>query len=172
MGKGSAKQEVHQYFLSIHYGICHGPVVFKSLKTTDDKVIWQGSISEQTYVDVNMPNLFGGELEEGGLAGRIYFLPGKADQVMPAHIASKWGLTPTTCPGFRGVASLFFTGVPSTPYAANNWVKQAASVIGGQPPVAGGFYWSSNNPIIQGVKVEVESIFTGLSETYARIPLL
>lgn len=159
MGKGAAaKQEVTEYRMSVHYGVCRGPVRFKKI-TIADKVIWEGDIGDQTFVDVSLPNLFGGPTKEGGVAGRIYFLPGKDNQVMPAELASRYGLTPATCPAYRGIASLFFVGSPSSlglPY-------------GSLAARSGGFYWTANSPFIQAVQVTVEAEHTGLNATNNKI---
>lgn len=160
MGKGAAaKQEVTEYRMSLHYGVCKGPVTFKKISIGEDKVIWEGSIDEVTYVDVNLPSLFGGPTKEGGVAGRIWFLPGKPNQVMPAELASRYGLTPANCPAYRGIASVFFVGSPSS----------LGLPFGSYGANAGGFYWTANSPFIQAVQVEVEAVHTGLNATNHKI---
>lgn len=79
-----------------------------------------------TAIRINRPDLFGGNEKEGGAVGEAYWLPGREDQVMPAHIASRYGLTPSTMVGYRGLASVFFSA-------------------GG---ARGGFLWSQNNPYL------------------------
>jgi hypothetical protein len=175
-GKGGAgKVRVNEYYLSIHYGVCHGPVIFKSIKYKD-KVIWQGSQSTPGYADVHLPDLMGGPTQEGGVSGRIYFLPGNATQVAPAALAAKLGLTPETCPAFRGVASLFFTGGAFQMFDNRSYLIDAADGLSPQMHAyynglnsQPGFYWTANNPFLEGVKVEAECVFTQLGETHAVI---
>ena len=162
-GSGSSQQEVNEYRMSIHYGVCHGPVTFKRILIDEDKVIWEGSQSEVGYVDVDLPNLFGGPKKEGGVGGRIYFLPGKDDQVMPADLAIRLGLTPETCPALRGVASVFFVGGPAT-FAIGSY--NTGLQVSGQ---GGGFYWTANSPFIRPLRFDVESVETGLSVSGATI---
>lgn len=165
MGKGAAaKMEVNEYRMSVHYGVCHGPVVFKKITIGDDrKVIWEGSVSDVSYVDVNLPNLFGGPKKEGGVAGRIWFLPGKPDQVMPAELAARVGLTPATCPAYRGLASVWFVA-SGISLAINNGLLSTIDGIAdlGFTNPGGGFYWTANSPFIQAVAVEVEAVHNTL----------
>lgn len=149
MGKGSSKQqqEVNDYRMSLHYGICSGPVALREIKI-DDKTVWTGRMADAGPIYINDPTLFGGPTKEGGVSGVAYFLPGKPDQVLPTGLAQRFGLTATTCPAFRGVASIFFVGSVEQP---------------------GGFLWSSNTPFIRPVKVKVERAPIGLDPTAAML---
>lgn len=159
MGKSKPKQEVTQYRMSIHYGVCAGPVdaIFEVL--VQEKSAWSGSAAVEIELDIKKEKLFGGIKKEGGLSGSMYFLPGDSEQFMPARLASKFtvpdGLggtmtgTPDTMPAYRGLTSVFFT-----------------ERAGASRP---GFYWTANNPYLQGAWITVGRGSVGLDDSIARI---
>lgn len=111
MGKKAAgKQQVTEFSMSIHMGICHGPVDAITGLFVGEKLAWEGEVTDEAGVYVNAPSLFGGPTDGGGVGGVMYYLPGGRDQVMPEALAQRLGLTSATCPAFRGVASVFFVG--------------------------------------------------------------
>lgn len=131
MGSKKPKMEVVQYYMSIHYGICSGPVDEIRALIVDKKEAWKGSLSAQTDIAINQANLFGGIKKEGGAVGTATFLPGLASQLMPSNLAAKLGLTTDTCPAYRGISSIFFHG------GSGNR----------------GFYWRANSPYLPGAWV-------------------
>lgn len=111
MGKGSAKTEVTEYYMSIHQGICGGGELDAIMEIQiGEKIAWSGEVTQETAIQVNAPELFGGVKKEGGAIGIAYYLPGGENQVMPTALAARFGLTSQTCPGFRGFPSIFFVG--------------------------------------------------------------
>ena len=130
-GKKGGKMKVADYYMSLHYGIAAGPLDEIRAVLVNDKEAWKGSLSDYAEVSINKPDLFGGPKKEGGLRGRMTYLPGNAGQVMPEFLANKLGLTSDTCPAYRGISSLFFTG---------NGNRD-------------GFYWTTNSPYIGGTHV-------------------
>lgn len=100
------------YFISLHYGICHGPVdelvdlVVKEKNVFDKD---QSYISEANF-EIDKPDLFGGSLREGGLVGQVHWLPGTSDQDCPPALAERLGDTPERLPGFRDLATIFLYG--------------------------------------------------------------
>jgi len=153
MGKGSAKQEVVDYYLSIHYGIgvtldsIHGIYV-------GEKVAWEGDVYEPSAITISKPELFGGNEKEGGVEGNAYFLPGRPDQVLPEHLAQRLGRTTATAPGYRAIGSLWFYG------------KQG--LIGSQASYAG-FKWSSNNPYLKDIWMKVRRAPKGLNDALSEM---
>lgn len=110
MGKSSAKQIVDDYSMSIHLGICWGPIDAITGLFVGEKIAWVGNVSTEAAIYVNAPSLFGGPKSEGGIGGVMYYLPGGRDQVMPESLASRYGMSSASSPGYRGVASVFFIG--------------------------------------------------------------
>lgn len=137
MGKGKPKQQVTEFFLSQHFGICIGiPDELLDIRV-EEKVAWSGSATNEQDISINRDDLFGGIKKEGGVVGKARFYPGKPDQVLTDFHAQKLGRPDgASTPGFRGFASLFFTA------ASGN----------------GGFYWRANQPIIPPPDVLIKRI--------------
>lgn len=137
---GSKKKpsiEVPKYYLGLHIGFCHGPVdAFKEIYI-DKKLAWEGSVGTEIEVVVDKQELFGGIRKEGGVFGSVMFLPGKITQLLPEGLAKRLGRTTATTPGFRRIASLWFSdGVDNNE----------------------GFYWRANQPSIPPVAATVTVI--------------
>jgi hypothetical protein len=137
--KSSQKQQVYDYLLSMHIGICHGPVDAIEKIYIGEKEAYSSTVTASSEATVNLPELFGGVAKEGGVAGKISFLFGEATQVLSSALAAKLGGTPATIPGFRGITSLFFSG---TTFA--------------------GFKWGTNSSFIKPVSVRVRRSSPGL----------
>lgn len=139
MGKkgGKPKIEVTEYFLSQHFGICMGQPDALQKIIIDEKEAWTGDQTEAGDISINAPELFGGIKREGGAIGIARFLPGAADQLLTDALAQKLGrINAAETPGFRGFASLFFSG----------------SITGR------GFYWRANSPFLPGVWTKLQRI--------------
>lgn len=145
MGKSKPKMEVVEYYMSIHYGICAGPIDEIRGIVVDKKEAWSGSMTAQAVIPINKPELFGGVKKEGGAIGSATYLPGGADQVMPEGLASKLRLTSATCPAYRGISSIFFAGSTR------------------------GFYWRANSPYLPGTWIVARRRPRGLSSNIAMI---
>lgn len=114
MGKSAkGEQPVTEYLMSMHVGL-GVPVDAILAISVGEKIAWQGNVTAEGQFRINNRNLFGGIKKEGGVAGNVYFLPGGPDQVMPEALAKRLRLTSATCPGFRGISSLFFIGDPAS----------------------------------------------------------
>jgi hypothetical protein len=171
MGKSSsAKAEVTEYRMSIHFGVA---LKLDSVNKVlvDEKVAWSGTASANTTLSINRPDLFGGEKKEGGLVGSIDVLLGANDQVLPASAASRYGLTASDCPAFRGLTTLMFRGSGQvTTGEFNNWDEFTGEWNGNIGD--NGFIWKHNTPLI-AQKVEVEGTCApkaaALNQAYAMI---
>jgi len=169
MGKSKPKMEVTEYYMSEHLGICNGPIDALLGITVREKSAWTGFLSDPGDIAISKPDFFGGVKKEGGLGGVVTYLPGRSDQVLPDNLAVKLGRTSgEDCPGFRGLASLFFTGTGAStspsPYPFPlPWTT--STVSGGA-----GFYWTANSPYLPGVWATVLRAPVGLNPAYALIP--
>lgn len=134
-GSSSPKQKVTEYNMSIHFGICQGPVDYLYRIRVNEKDAWLGSETDQTTLLINNKSLFGGVKKEGGVAGEVHYQKGDFVQKISAKLASKLGLTPDDAPGYRGIATAFFTDSSATALP--------------------GFYWSANQPYIPPVDFQV-----------------
>lgn len=147
--KGS-KQQFTDYYMSVHLGACIGPVDEFTGLYVGEKAVWEGSITAQGDLWINEPELFGGQEKEGGLSGVVHFMPGNATQTMPEYLAAKFGLTTATCPGFRGLTNLFFSGG-----AAIGWIP--------------GFLWGTNSPYLKTIWGRFRRAPRGLAPNKASI---
>lgn len=156
--------------MSMHVAVGHALDAITEIRI-DEKVAWSGYVNQNAPININQPNLFGGQQKEGGLVGTVQVLLGGPEQVLPAPAANRYGRAPNDCPAFRGITTLMFhgNGVVSTG-RANDF-----SVLGyivdqlGQPVYnADGFLWKSNSPVI-AQKIEVTGVRSpkGLDQTHA-----
>lgn len=159
MGKGGGQQQVTDYYMSMHQGICAGADALLGIYV-GEKTAWEGSQTALSTFNINNQSLFGGNKSEGGVRGDVTWLPGNDDQVLPAKLAGLLGGTPTTVPGFRGVASLFFTG-------SNTLATNLADVFSGI--AARAFYWSSNTPYLKTLWIKVRRAPKGLNPAYRMV---
>lgn len=109
MGGSSSKQTVgYKYYFGIHMGLGRGPVDSINEICVADKVAWVGSATGNARIDINRPNLFGGEAKEGGIQGPIEIMMGEPDQEATTGLKAMLG---NTVPGFRGMVTAFYNGL-------------------------------------------------------------
>lgn len=135
---GSPKQRVTEYYMSIHFGVCQGPVDALTRIRVNEKTAYEAIQSQQGTILINNEGLFGGVKKEGGVKGNVYWQPGNFTQKLHSYVAAKLGLTPDTAPGYRGIATAWFT---EASISARN-----------------GFYWSANSPFVPPVDFRVTRI--------------
>lgn len=110
MGKSSSsKVQVNEYYMSMHLGIASTIDALLEI-IVGEKLAWRGEVTSEGVIAINQKSLFGGVKKEGGVSGYAYFLPGGPLQTIPNQFASRLGQTTATCPGFRGISSVFFVG--------------------------------------------------------------
>jgi hypothetical protein len=116
---GSSKYQTvgYKYFMGIHKVLCTGPVDKVMQITIDDKVAWEGLANENTEIDINKPDLFGGKSVEGGFVGKIDIAMGGDAQQQNPYLVEKVG---DLVPAYRGVLSAILKHVY---YAMNPQIK-------------------------------------------------
>jgi hypothetical protein len=117
-GKGGKKgggSTYYKYFMSLQAGICVGPVDELKSIILGDRAIWEGTITQSTFINVDIPDAFGGAVREGGVGGGITVMMGEDHQKMPLALREKFGANSTLIPSYRGMTSLFFHE-PVQPY--------------------------------------------------------
>jgi len=178
----SSKVEVTEYRMSIHYGLCLGPVDKIVALEAGDREFWQGELAANGYIDAYQPDLFGGNRKEGGVDGVVYFLKGEDSQVLPDNLAARLvpGATGAQVPGFRGITSVFLTGaMDKRKYGATSatptysgWmglVMEARARAEGALALLPGFAWSHNNPNVPPLAARVVDIPRALNTTFAEM---
>lgn len=137
MGKSKDVIVGYKYYMGVHAALCHGPVDNLSELIVGERSAWQGSITATGVIDVNNPELFGGNDREGGVVGQIDVLMGEVDQPVNSYLMSKIS---GPVPAFRGILSTVFrTGLSK------------------------GFLWSSMNPYFKAPWFRVTRILKGWS---------
>lgn len=103
----------YEYYMSFHFGLCHGPVDSFTRFEAGDKLAWSGTITASSsgvstnVAQVRARGLFGGKKKEGGLEGDLIVRMGEATQVADSYLVAKLG---APVPGFRGITSLIYRG--------------------------------------------------------------
>lgn len=124
MGSSSKSVTVgYRYYFDIHFAV--GLPIDEIIRIeASDKVAWQGSITENGQIQINAPNLFGGDKGEGGIQGPLDVRFGDQSQTMPAKLISMLG---GIVPAFRGITTCFFSGLVASlnpyPKAWTLWVR-------------------------------------------------
>lgn len=98
-----------RYYMGIHMGLGRGPVDEICEIRVGDRTAWEGSVTGNSSVEINKPDLFGGEKGEGGIQGTLQVLMGGQTQVATDELREMLG--DDSVPGFRGVVSTFFNGM-------------------------------------------------------------
>ena len=177
-GKSGGKYPVVKYYLSMMWGICATGRNIELLELKfGDKVAWRGSRKMNGEIEIDKPDLFGGEKKEGGVRGIATWLNGGANQTLTDRIAAKFGKPSSELPGYRGFASIFLSGVPVPPPAAD--VDENGNPLPGQTPTTvfskidrdtgRGFLVCANNPYLKAISARVRRPSEGLNPSIAMI---
>lgn len=130
MGGKKKKSTVgHNYFMGLHMALGRGPYDEIVEIRVGDKEAFKGSITGNTEIYINKPNLFGGEEKEGGIQGTLAVLMGGPTQPVHARLAAMLG---GLVPAFRGVATLFYDGLicSMSPYPKPWAIRARRSLLG------------------------------------------
>lgn len=170
MGKPGAQVQVSEHYMSLHVGVCAAGQGLELVAIkVGDKEAWRGVVSNNTVGKIDLPDLFGGNKKEGGVKGLFWWLNGNEKQRLPGPLWSRFGLTGTTCPGFRGLASIVFSGLRNDNTEDTSFLWSAFAAINGTATDEKGFHWSSNNPYLKAISVRVRRAPQGLNPSIALI---
>ncbi|MBZ8143019.1 hypothetical protein CLD22_24430, partial [Rubrivivax gelatinosus] len=130
MGGSSKKQTTgYRYLMGVMMVLCRGPVDKVIKLIAGERDAWVGPQTDSGAIEINAPELFGGDKREGGIQGVAEILMGKSSQTL-----SSWarGLLPTPHVGYRGVVSVLYDGLVSSnsPYM-KTWAWQVERTISG-----------------------------------------
>lgn len=125
MGSSSKSQTIgYKYFMAIHMGFARGPIDQIVELEVGGKQAWPipngtditsgpnppvgiPTVTDDTVILINAPELFGGDKGEGGIEGPCRIMMGKPSQVVEPTIKAALG---GVVPDFRGVATAYFDG--------------------------------------------------------------
>lgn len=129
MGKSKKVTVGYRYFLSVHLLVCRGPVDRFLEFVCGERTAYEIQFSDlpigeiSSTIQINKPNLFGGDKREGGVKGRVDILMGEADLLPNPYLLSQQG--PLT-PAYRGLFSLVFSKFQWSainPYFKQPWIR-------------------------------------------------
>ena len=155
-GRKKPKRRVTDYFMTVHYGVCQGPIDAVRRIRVREKNMWVGRRTTAGTLVINLPRLHGGNKKEGGAVGIIDLQLGTATQALSINSAARYGedVTPATAPGYRGLVTAQFRG---------------PVVYGSSAGPYQGFYWSSNQPVVPPVDIAVTRIPRGPGGTTSTV---
>ena len=122
-GRSSSTVIGYRYFMGMHMVICHGPVDSVSQILVGERLAWSGSVTSTQRININEPDLFGGEKKEGGIQGDVDIDFGDSNQGQNDYLQAQLG---TDIPAFRGVLGLVLRQVyvtAMTRYPKPWWVR-------------------------------------------------
>lgn len=136
---GSSKKVTvgYQYYMGLHFGLCHGPVDSLKEVIIGDRSAWSGNQTSSGATAVFSPQLFGGDEREGGIGGQLDVMMGESTQAQNDYLVSRLG---ASVPAFRGIFSAVFR---QGYIAANNpyvkpWAFRVSRTLAGW---SGGTAW-------------------------------
>lgn len=107
MGKSSAQTIGYHYRVAYHHGLSATPIDALLEIRCADKTAWSGSLAASGTININQPNLFGGEKDQGGIVGDVDVMFGEPTQTPNAYLGQAFG---PQQPAWRGVTTLVFKG--------------------------------------------------------------
>jgi hypothetical protein len=108
MGKSSKITIGYRYYMGLHMGLNYGEVDEITHIEIGGREAWQGSITSNTTITIDKPDLFGGDESEGGIQGTLDVMFGAPDQPVNSKIAAMLGRAVSA---YRKRTTLFFDGM-------------------------------------------------------------
>lgn len=128
MGKSSSVTIGSKYLMTLHMGLCSAVDSIKRI-TAGGKTVFEGDLSASGDVQINKPELFGGDQKEGGIVGTLSVMMGEADQPPHPLLVQLLG---EPMPAFRGLVTVLFDGEVSSMTAyVKPWSFQAQRFVKG-----------------------------------------
>lgn len=105
----------YRYYLGIQYAICYGPADSLVEIQVGGLQAWAGNQTANGTIQIDAPELFGGEKREGGIEGEFHLKLGTSSQTAEPYLEEKIG---QSLPAYRGIVTATFNGMVSalTPY--------------------------------------------------------
>lgn len=99
----------YRYYIGLDLGLCLGPGVRLRRIWIDKDEVWSGDAGPApTAIEINRPDLFGGEKKGGGFSGTLRYYGGENSQPANAYVE---GIIGDTYPGYSGQAHIVLEGV-------------------------------------------------------------
>lgn len=108
MGSGGRTKIGYHYRPAYHVGLCRGRIdAFLEFRCAGDKIAWAGRMEASGRIQIDAPELFGGEKDQGGIVGPVDVMFGDADQLPNEYLREVFG---DQVVAWRGLATLAFCG--------------------------------------------------------------
>lgn len=147
-GLFSSKRVTVGYKYHIGLDLCWalgGEAPVRLLRLWSDKhVFFNGNLATASTISINLPNLFGGEEQRGGMVGQIDFYPGTFTETRNAYLADK---ADPDVPAYIGQCRMVFRAGPN----------------------ATGFYFGTTTNI-NPISAELQCLSSNLHPTYSIMP--
>lgn len=101
MGKGKKVTTGYRYYLGMQFGLAHAIDALTEV-LVDLKVAWSGNQTTSGSIQINAPNILGGDKYEGGVVGQLDVMMGEPTQAPNDYLASR---LPGTQPAYRNSAT-------------------------------------------------------------------
>ncbi|EPL63739.1 hypothetical protein B382_04640 [Stutzerimonas stutzeri B1SMN1] len=105
--KPKAQTVGFRYSFDIHFAIGKAMDGLLAIRASG-KTAWTGNVTSNQTVNIDAPNLFGGDKGEGGIQGPLDVMFGEEDQPVNTRLAAALG---GLVPAFRGFCGGFYTGL-------------------------------------------------------------
>lgn len=125
MGGGGSSSSVvgYKYYMGLHIQACLGGADEFLGIIAGEKTAWEGAVTGNTQIYLDVPDLFGGDKKEGGLQGYVDVEFGRVDQVRNDYLQEQ---LEGDIPAFRGVFGLVCRKIyccATSPYMKAWWLK-------------------------------------------------
>ena len=125
MGGGGSSSSVvgYKYYMGLHIQACLGGADEFLGIVAGEKTAWEGAVTGNTQIYLDVPDLFGGDKKEGGLQGYVDVEFGREDQARNDYLLAQLG---GDIPAFRGVFGLVCRKIyccATSPYMKAWWLK-------------------------------------------------
>lgn len=177
-GKGKTEYQVAEYYLTLDYGLCHGPLDSINEIWVKEQIVWSGYIGDNSTLYLSDKEAFGGKKKEGGVHGSIDVYMGTDTQTMTGPSAVRYGQTALAMPGYRGIAHMVFRGpedgeVPSVSSGSSVFSLFFNAIFSLLTPAESnkkGFLWIMNNPYLPATWITPTRIPKGWQENTSAVP--
>lgn len=122
---GSSKKQTvgYKYLMGQHLGFCHGPVDAVLEFRAGDRAAWTGEVTGSETINIDAPELFGGDEREGGMVGTLDVLMGEDTQAPHPYLEEQLG---APIPAFRALFTAVYRGIVSS---NNPYLKAVAARV-------------------------------------------
>jgi hypothetical protein len=92
-----------RYYMGLHMALCYGPVDAVLEIEAGERTAWTGTVTTSSAINIDAPDLFGGDEKEGGIVATVDVMMGTSAQAANDYLT---GVQTGAQPGYRGVLGL------------------------------------------------------------------